>query len=355
MRAYLNLKKYELLRKVGSIKQVAGIEMISFMDGRAKGVQGFDVRNGRLRFTVLSDRALDIGQVEFDGIPFAWLSPVGYSSGYFYEPEADGWQRNFSGGLLTTCGLTQVGEPCVDGSEQLGLHGRISNTPASQVAYEENWDGETLVLSVKGKVGQTVLFGENLEMHRTITTRYGAQTIQIHDRVINQGFQPAPLLFLYHINLGFPLVDEHSYLVCSAGNVTAWEGTPAANLEKFDKIPPPDQNVNEEVIHVDVQPAEDQYCYALLVNPNEELAFFIKFRKRQFPRFSIWKGIREGVYCLGFEPSNCGLNGRLHEKENGQLEWLAPFAERHFEAEFGFLQSTAAIQKFIEVTFGGPA
>ena len=33
-----------------------------------------------------------------------------------------------------TCGLTQVGSPCRDGDEELGLHGRIHHPPAREVA-----------------------------------------------------------------------------------------------------------------------------------------------------------------------------------------------------------------------------
>jgi len=352
MKNFLTLSRHELLRKVGSMKQLASIEPVTFLAGRAKGLHGFDVRNARLRYLVVSDRAMDIGQIEFDGIPMAWVSPVGYSAGTFYEPMGDGWQRNFSGGLLTTCGLTQVGEPCMDGSEQLGLHGRISNTPATHTSYDEYWDEESYILKVSGKVSESVLFGEHLELQRSIVTSYGSHFLRIQDKVVNQGFQEAPFMFLYHINVGFPLVDEHSSIVCAASHVSAWNGTPKANLAEFDKIPSPHPAVNEEVIHLDLAPSSDGYCYCLLVNPVEELAVYLKFHKEQFPRFSLWKGIKEGVYSIGFEPSNCGLNGRVFEKQTGHLQYIKPFEEKMFETELGFFHSMEEILHFKKEKFG---
>lgn len=46
------------------------------------------------------------------------------------------------GGLLTTCWLTQVGAPGVDGDEVLGIHGRISHLPAESVNVHEAWQTE---------------------------------------------------------------------------------------------------------------------------------------------------------------------------------------------------------------------
>ena len=41
------------------------------------------------------------------------------------------WLYSFAGGLLTTCGLTHVGGPEEDEFGRRGLHGRISNLPAT--------------------------------------------------------------------------------------------------------------------------------------------------------------------------------------------------------------------------------
>src|SRR5258705_13654089 len=81
--------------------------------------------------------------------------------------------RSFFGGLLTTCGLTQVGQPCVDGDEQLGLHGRIGNTPAEDVWAHAEWQGEDYGLSAGGTMRETRVYGEDLPLSRRIRVRLG--------------------------------------------------------------------------------------------------------------------------------------------------------------------------------------
>jgi hypothetical protein len=48
-----------------------------------------------------------------------------------------GFQQSFYGGLLVGCGLRWMGARSTDGEEPLGLHGRLSNTPAEQVAVDK--------------------------------------------------------------------------------------------------------------------------------------------------------------------------------------------------------------------------
>ena len=136
------LSKAELLRHVGHMDQLAGIRLVEAGDGKARGSRMLDVWTGTgLRLQVNADRALDISSCDYKGMPLSWRSPAGNVHPAYYEPQGIGWLRSFPGGLLTTCGLDQFGLPSQDGSTDLGLHGRISNTPASQceLLYELGW------------------------------------------------------------------------------------------------------------------------------------------------------------------------------------------------------------------------
>ena len=138
-----NRKK--LLRHVGDISQIAGVKYYELSDGMQKGVSAVDFRTGSgFNFTVLPSRGMDISYAEYKGIPLSYRSWTGDVAPEFFEPEGLGWLRGFYGGLLTTCGLTYVGEPCKDGEEELGLHGRVSYIPA-----------KISVLTLNGKVTHT--------------------------------------------------------------------------------------------------------------------------------------------------------------------------------------------------------
>ncbi|HOP80618.1 MAG TPA: DUF4432 family protein, partial [Armatimonadota bacterium] len=144
--------RQDLLQHTGDISQIAGIKKIRLTDGKEEGVEAYQVKNGAgLNFTVVASRAMDISSADWCGRSLAWISSTGETAPEFYEEPGLGWLRSFYGGLLVTCGLTQVGAPNIDQGTPLGLHGRISNTPAYQVSYDSKWEGDDYIMWVQGK------------------------------------------------------------------------------------------------------------------------------------------------------------------------------------------------------------
>ena len=142
----------EIKKRVGRIEQIFGLTKFTYSEGKAKGTDAVEVRTGGgLRYIVLPDRGMDIGLAEYKGVPFVHISPVGIVAPQFFEASGDEWLRSFTAGLLTTCGLDQVGNSCRVGASQYPLHGRIANIPAEQVAAisEETEDGR-YQMSVSG-------------------------------------------------------------------------------------------------------------------------------------------------------------------------------------------------------------
>jgi hypothetical protein len=59
------LTRRELLRRIGRLEQVAGIEPFVFDDGPSRGVRAFRFRTGSgLSFDVRPDRGMDLGFAE---------------------------------------------------------------------------------------------------------------------------------------------------------------------------------------------------------------------------------------------------------------------------------------------------
>ena len=133
--------KNYLRERIGSMRQVAGIRRAELEDGKGRGMRILDVNNGSgLNFTVYPDRGMDIGEASFKGIPVAWITPNGPVAPQFYDAKGLNWLRSWGGGLLTGCGLMNVGGPNASGGEEHGLHGRLSHTPAGQVNAKAAWD-----------------------------------------------------------------------------------------------------------------------------------------------------------------------------------------------------------------------
>ena len=99
----------EVLRKVGNISQLGGVETVELQDGRAQGVKAVRVRTGPLAFTVLAGNALDIYDFSYMGTSLCWHSPTSMRPRPYFEDEGLRLTRVFQGGLLMTCGLTTMG------------------------------------------------------------------------------------------------------------------------------------------------------------------------------------------------------------------------------------------------------
>ncbi len=333
-----NLTDEELRRRTGRLGQVAGIEPFVFDDGPARGVRALRFRTGGLSFDVLADRGMDIGSFEYRGIQLAWLSHTGVVSPAFYEPAGEGWLRSFGGGLLVTCGLQNVGPPGERGGERLGQHGRVSNTPASNVSREARRDGEDLVLEARGEVREASVFGPNLVLRRSISARLGGSTVRVEDVVTNEGHDPEPLMLLYHVNLGWPLLDETVRLVGPGKPGEAPEPRDEdarKGLDSWDRFAAPRPGFRERVFYHRPAADADGWAEARLENPALEggLALSVRFRPEELPEFAQWTMTGEGTYVVGLEPATCRVGGAAAEEAAGRVIYLRPGESRSFGVE----------------------
>jgi hypothetical protein len=327
--------KAEMLRRVGHMDQLAGIRLVEAGDGKARNCRMLDIWTGTgLRFQVNADRALDISSCNFKGMPLSWRSPAGDVHPAYFEAQGTGWLRSFPGGLLTTCGLDQFGIPSQDGGMDYGLHGRISNTPASQVNYCTYWAGDDYQLEVSAEIRQAMLFGENLVLRRRISTALGSNRIHIEDIIINEGFEPVPHMLLYHFNLGFPLVSENSQLNLQAQETLPRDETAQSGLSVWDRFQPPTPGYQEQVfIHRPVADV-DGITNVELRNPKIGIGLRWSYQTANLPYLMEWKMMGEGAYVVGIEPANCnGLGGRAATRERGQLPVLEPGENRNYHME----------------------
>ena len=207
-------KREELLARIGDPLQAAGVRGSILTDGKADGVRAFDVdTGGGLRFTVLPGRGMDIPFASHKGTSLGFFSGTGITSpAYYQEPGLD-WRRGFYAGMLTTCGISNAGAPSTDEGRPFGLHGRLSNAAAENLCVEQEWEGDEFIIRLKGTMRETEAMVENLALTRCVETRLGAAGFRIRDTVFNRGFSAQPLMLLYHINFGFPLLSPSARIV----------------------------------------------------------------------------------------------------------------------------------------------
>ncbi|MBI2841891.1 MAG: aldose 1-epimerase family protein [Armatimonadetes bacterium] len=333
-----NYTRREILERVGDVSQIAGVKKVRLADGNEEGVEAFLFKTGSgFSFTVLPGRGMDISYADWRGRSIGWISQTGQAAPQFYEQAGTGWLRSFYGGLLTTCGLTYAGAPCVDQGKELGLHGRVSNIPACCVSYDCEWEGDDYLIWARGKVRESAVFGENLVLTRRISTKMGDDRLWIEDTVENRGHEPTPHMMLYHINIGFPIVDAGSVLTSPTKSVSPRDKDAETGVESYNIFEPPTAGFRERVYYHEMEPDSDGKITAALVNHSIAggFGFYVKYSKEELPFFTEWKMNGLGTYVVGMEPGNCHVEGRAKERERGTLQILEPDESRSYSLELG--------------------
>jgi hypothetical protein len=352
-----DLDRADLARLTGDISAVGGVRSVVLEDGAERGIRALEFRTGSgLAFDVLVDRAMDIGPAEHAGRAFGWRSATGFRHPGLHEyRDEDGlsWLRSFSG-LLVSAGLDHtLFTANVDASQYRypfrattwnGLHGRVANTPARLTGSGEEWQtSDRCVLWAEGEVRQAAVFGEHLRLRRRIEADLGGNSIRLSDTVTNHGFDRTPHMFLYHINLGWPLVDEGTRFVAPISRTRFATDAVRAQRISYQTLPPPLPGFVEQVYAHDVVADAQGRLAAALVNERLSMGFQLEWSAREFPFFFEWLHLREGAYAVGLEPSTHDVSGDAAAREAGTMIWLAPGESRSYHTTFTVLDGAESI------------
>jgi hypothetical protein len=319
------MKHDEIQHYIGNQAQLGGSRHYVLSDGWGRNLRGIDINSGSgLQYTILPDRGMDISLASFKGNNLVYISCNGETHPAYFEPENFGWLHTFTGGLLTTCGLTYLGAPVTDEGENLGLHGRYSTIPAKQVADLSTWVGDDYFIKIRGIVEEGHIFGFKLRLEREITTVQGQNRISIKDKITNFGNKPSPYTILYHMNLGYPLLSEDAELIIDPVKTIPRDDSAASGLNEHKSFIKPVQGFMEQVFIHTMKANPDGETSAILQNVKLGVALTIKFKIAQLLYLAEWKMMGQGEYVLGLEPSNIPLNNRKVLKEQKILPLLQP-------------------------------
>lgn len=326
------MKKDNLYRYTGTHEQLFGVKDYRLQGGKADNLRVLEIYNSQgLSLDVLPDRGMDIANLKFMGINISFLSNTGLvSSKYFEEKENIGFMRNFFAGFLTTCGLSYMGNHCNDNGKDLGLHGRISNTPANEVVAETIVEDNNKSIITRGKVKESEVFGSHILLERQIEVDAYENIIKIKDIVENQGFEEIPLMLLYHMNIGYPFLDENIEIKIPTKKVIARDEISKKNIDKYLIVEKPEDKREEEVFYHEIE-NNNETAKIEILNKKLNIKMQIEYPVKTLPYFTQWKSMRSGEYVMGFEPGNCNVNGRKRAREEGILEYLGPRQKKIIE------------------------
>lgn len=310
---------------IGHDSQTGGIEEHRLIGGKGDGMRLIEVNNGKgLGLTITPDRAGDISRLWFKGINMSYLSPCGYVAPAYYESTGSNWLKSFTAGYLTTCGLSAVGSPCVDEEEELPLHGTIANQPAEYTYWDETEEELRIHVLVKDEV----IFGRKLRLNREIKVSKTENVFYICDTIENTGDKTEPLEILYHMNMGYPLLDEDSIVTIHAAEVRARDAHAEADIANWMRMEKPQAGYQERCYY---HRFADENGKASIFQPKLGIGLEIRFDAKELDGFVEWKmmGVRD--YVLGLECGNCYPDGRNVMRKTGMLKFLKPGAKKSYQ------------------------
>lgn len=319
-------------RYLGHLSQLYGVEEHRLVGGKGDGMRLFEIRNGRgLELTVSADRCADIARLTFKGDNMGYFAPSGYVSPAYYDREGDGFLKSFTAGFLATCGLTTVGPPDEDDGEQLPMHGTIGNCPAESIYAVTDEDA----IRLHAVINPSSLFGEKLVLYREIICSLDRNCFEIVDTVRNEGDKISPLMILYHMNMGYPLLDENAELLIPSDHVKPRDARAQEGLDSWDKLLPPQEGFAEQCYY---HTYDGEKGAAQIYNPTIGKGLRITFDTKELCFLTEWKQMGVRDYVLGLEPGNCNPDGRKAMRAQNKLQILAPGAEATFHVSVEMLE-----------------
>jgi hypothetical protein len=317
--------------------------------GLRDGLNVVEIDNGALRTMILCDRGMGIWRVWSGELEVGWPSPVRGPVHPKYVPldEASGigWLNGFDE-LVCRCGLEYNGAPewSADGKLKHTLHGRIANRPAHFVSA--TIDADRQEIAVTGIVDESRLFCNSLRLTSTVRTSFDSSRLTIIDEISNPWSLPADLELLYHINIGPPLATEGSKFDAPIEVMAPRDTAAIDGIDHWQAYEAGRPGAAETVLYMQLAPDDAGTTAVLLTEPTGKRGLSLRFNRREFPYFALWKNpisYSDG-YCTGLEPCINFPNIKSFEQSRGRVAKVAPGESRRFEIEMEVHTDGAGVQ-----------
>ena len=311
--------------------------------GKQEGVDVVEVDNGRLRFLASPTRGMSVLTVEAGDVRLGWNSPVKETvHPKFINLESRGglgWLEGFNEWLVR-CGLEWAGHPGRDkfrnnvGDEvemDLTLHGKIGNTPASEVEVLIE-AGPPPRIHLRGLVHERMFYGPKFSLCVDISTELGSNALRIDDTITNHGAHEQEFQLIYHANFGPPLLEQGARLVAALDQVNSFNANAARSVKNYLDYAGPQAGFIEQVYCLHPIAGADGLTELLLENAGGKRGVSLVFPVQQLPYVTLWKNLAaeaEG-YVTGIEPGTGFPYTRRLEREAGRVPRLAANESRRF-------------------------
>ncbi len=328
------------------------IRKLTLHGGRQEGVDVVIVDNGLMTLTIVPTRGMGILEATAGDLRLGWESPVHEVVNPAYidlgQRGGLGWLEGFNEWIVR-CGLEWAGHPGRDefinnvgekAEMELTLHGRIANTPASEVEVVVD-PTPPYRLHIRGRVDERMFYGPKLELWTEIVTDPGTTSLRIEDTLTNRGAHEQEFEMIYHCNFGPPLLEKGSRFSGAVRRVIPFNAHAASDVENYASYAGPTLGFVEQVYCLEPVADTNGRSFIMLENAQADRGIAMAFSVEALPYVTLWKNtaaMAEG-YVTGLEPGTSYPANRRIERLAGRVPKLAPGATRKLGIDFTALMS----------------
>ena len=156
---------------------------------------------------------------------------------------------------------------------------------------------------IEAVISDTEVCGKNLVLRRTVTTKPGSDCVSIVDRLTNESYRREEYCLLYHVNLGYPLIDDGARIEVETKECLPRTPWAEKNIDSAYEITSPIPNMEETCYYF-----YPENSSVSLINHKIGKKFTVSYSGDTLPEFLAWKNMTSGDYAVGLEPATTKLD-----------------------------------------------
>lgn len=318
--------------------------------GRQEGVDLLIVDNGLMQITLVPTRGMGIYDVKSGDQRLGWESPVKEIVNPAYidleSRNGLGWLDGFNE-MLVRCGYEWTGHPGVDDDGFLkSLHGRVQNTPASDVIVTID-EQPPYAIHVKGRVEERTFKFSDLVTSMELTVVPGENTFALHDQLTNNADYENEYQVIYHSNFGTPILEEGAMVSAPVKQISPFNDYAKAGLKTWQTYLAPTKGFDEMVFNIVPIADAKGDTLAVLHNKAGDMGVAVGYNVKQLPVLTVWKNTdtKKQGYVTGLEPGTSYAYNTKYQRPLGLVPKIQPGETKTFDLTYTMLRNKADTDK----------
>ncbi|WP_414165874.1 aldose 1-epimerase family protein [Superficieibacter sp. BNK-5] len=294
-------------------------------------------------------RGMNLLHVEGFGVRMGWDSPVKeVVNPAFINLESRnglGWLEGFNE-MMVRCGYEWTGHPVAADGQIYTLHGKVGNTPASQVEVEVS-DTAPYEIRVRGLVKESTFKKADLQTMTELRYVPGSNSFSLHDVLTNHADYPHDYQIIYHSNFGKPILEEGARFLAPMESISPFNDYAKGGLKEWQTYLGPTKGFDEMVFNIKPLSDTNHRTLAAVVNKAGDKGASIQFDTRQLPVLTLWKNTdteKQG-YVTGIEPGTSYAYPVTIEREQKRVKQLQPGESTQFDLTYTLLHSSSQVSE----------